>query len=213
MKADIMTKLRSARVPFPQAVPVEKHLPVAPVDQDADLKTQFIQAAENLSCQVHELPNPTDIKTVLAEIIGTDAQVSAWDWDQIPYSGLEQVFGDLNVSIAAPNDATVRVGITGAAAALAATGSLVINRGQGQPNAPSLLPPVHVAIITVDQIMPNFEAWVAEQRVEGLENFHRAGNIVVVSGPSKTADIAMQLILGMHGPKEMHIIIIPVENK
>jgi L-lactate dehydrogenase complex protein LldG len=209
MKTDIMTKLRAAKPPFPQAQPVTQHLPVAPLDEAADLKDQFIQNAEKLSCQVHELVNPTDLGDILGLILVGDTQISAWDWNQILCPGLEQTLQAMKIEIVPPDDPNVRVGITGADAALAATGSLVINRCPGRPNAPSLLPPLHIAIITADQILPNFEAWIAQQRLNGLDSFHRAGNIVVVSGPSRTADIAMELILGMHGPKELHVIILP----
>jgi L-lactate dehydrogenase complex protein LldG len=102
----------------------------------------------------------------------------------------------------------MRVGITGVDAALAATGSLVLAAGVGKHRVTSLLPPLHIAVVRASQIMPDLESWVAMQRAQGLDAFRRMSSVIVISGPSRTADIAMQLIMGMHGPAELHIILI-----
>ena len=67
----------------------------------------------------------------------------------------------------------------------------------------SLLPPIHIAVLRSEQIIKDLESWVALQ-----QDFGEASNIVVISGPSKTADIAMELVLGMHGPQEVHLLLI-----
>lgn len=110
------------------------------------------------------------------------------------------------MTIVEPDDPSVRVGLSGAPAALAATGSLVLASDTGQYRNASLLPPVHIVIVTTSQIIPDFESWIAEQRANQLDHFRRSSNIVLISGPSKTADIAMELILGMHGPVELHVV-------
>jgi L-lactate dehydrogenase complex protein LldG len=72
----------------------------------------------------------------------------------------------------------------------------------------SLLPPVHIAIIRADQIIPDLETWGAALRSHGLDAFREIASAVIISGPSRTADIAQTMILGMHGPWELHIIIL-----
>jgi len=67
---------------------------------------------------------------------------------------------------------------------------------------------IHIAVITRDQILPDLEHWVAWQRVNGLPAFNQASNIAIISGPSRTADIAMESILGMHGPGSVHVVIL-----
>lgn len=59
------------------------------------------------------------------------------------------------------------------------------------------------------QIVPDLESWMAAQRADGFAAMRGASNIVVVSGPSRTADIAMELVMGMHGPRELHIVLLP----
>ncbi|MCP5101116.1 MAG: lactate utilization protein C, partial [Chloroflexi bacterium] len=80
--------------------------------------------------------------------------------------------------------------------------------GNGRYRTTSLLPPVHIAIMTTDQISPNLESWLANQRAETPDLFKNASNIAIISGASRTADIAMELILGMHGPGKLHIILL-----
>lgn len=214
-KHAILEKLRLGKPPFSDSQLVEPRLAVSSFeDRTTDLKMAFIQAAEGLACQVYDLQTIEDFSEILNSILEGEKIISAWNWDRIPCGEeIETTLNALSVQVAQPHDPFVNVGITGVDAAFAATGSVVLNRCLSQPTGPSLLPPIHIAIITEDQILPNFEVWVAQQRTDDLNGFQRSGNIVIVSGPSRTADIAMQLILGMHGPKELHIIILPKYNK
>lgn len=93
--------------------------------------------------------------------------------------------------------ATTEVGITSADYALADTGSLVIF---GEPRLLSLLPPCHIAIIEESQIVASLDDVF---RLHPLPD-----TFVVITGPSRTADIEMRLVRGVHGPGEIHVIII-----
>ncbi|MBC8100924.1 MAG: LUD domain-containing protein, partial [Armatimonadetes bacterium] len=57
-------------------------------------------------------------------------------------------------------------------------------------------------------LLPDFETWLSADTQGDYTAFRAAANLVVVSGPSKTADIAQELIKGAHGPREVHIIIL-----
>jgi len=206
----ILDALRTARQPFSNKPAPQTYLPMAPVaDTDsAALTERFVTEAEKLSGRVHRTAGAADaIETVLSLLEGEES-IIRWDAERIPLPGLSAALAAASIAVAAPDDPSVRVGLSGADAALAATGSLVLCSDAGQYRTASLLPPVHIAIITADQILPDLESWVARQRVDELERFRCASNIVIVSGPSRTADIAMQLILGMHGPGELHIVLL-----
>jgi L-lactate dehydrogenase complex protein LldG len=102
--------------------------------------------------------------------------------------------------------AEAQVGLTGADAAAATTGTLVFTTAPGKGRIPTVLAPVHIAVITLNQIVPRLESWVAAQRASGLPLTDSA-NFCFISGPSRTGDIEMQLILGVHGPGKVHVVV------
>lgn len=206
----ILSRLRAAQPALGTIDPEEKHLPVSPL---TDLSLQglldrFVEQAENLASKVYLPASQEEAIQVILDLLGADRSILAWDYEHIPLPRLAEAFASQYIQIASQRDATVRVGVTGADAALAATGSLVLLTGAGKPRLASLLPLVHVAVIQQSQILADLETWLAALRQEGLDAFRETASTMVISGPSRTADIAMQLILGMHGPGELHIIIL-----
>lgn len=92
------------------------------------------------------------------------------------------------------------VGISSAGAALAETGTLVIHSGPRRSRLATLLPPVHIALLPTERLTTDLFTWVASQ-----PDF--PANLVLVSGPSKTADIEQTLAIGVHGPKRLIVIL------
>ncbi|MEJ2150506.1 MAG: lactate utilization protein [Chloroflexota bacterium] len=156
--------------------------------------------------QLDQPPAPPQALDVVAGLLG-EGPALAWDVNHIPLPGLEQVLKPRMLRPGQPQS-DAQGGLTGADAALAATGSLVLVSGSGRPRAASLLPPVHVAVLERARIVPDLESWFALQRQAGLDRWRAASHAIVISGPSRTADIAMTLIMGMHGPAELHIVIV-----
>jgi L-lactate dehydrogenase complex protein LldG len=104
--------------------------------------------------------------------------------------------------------------ISGADAAIAESGTLLVMSGPGRGRLASLLPPIHIAILPVDCIvrsLPDAFALIAERW--GPDVVHERANITLISGPSRTADIEQSLTLGVHGPKEIHVVIVGVEEQ
>jgi L-lactate dehydrogenase complex protein LldG len=208
-REQILARLRSREKPFPEVFPPATYQAMTPLSgEQPGLLDRFIGEARALDAVIHLPLDEAQAIQAILDILGTDKSVLAWDWPLIPLPGLPVGLESAHVSVADPRDSAVRVGISAASAALAATGSLVLCSGRGQYRATSLLPRVHIAVITRQQIVPNLEAWIQGQRALGLPAFQRTSNTVLISGPSRTADIAMELILGMHGPGELHIIIL-----
>ncbi len=99
------------------------------------------------------------------------------------------------------------VGVTGVSHAIAETGSVSIAAGRGVSRLISLLPPVHIAVVRPEQIVPSLDELFSIRRSEFLER----GSLDyanIISGPSRSADIEQTLIKGMHGPREVHMVIV-----
>jgi L-lactate dehydrogenase complex protein LldG len=157
---------------------------------------------------VHCAESNGEAVQILMSLLADDSLVLSWPFRHIPLSGLKGALQANSTAIAEVRDASVRVGITGVDAALAATGSIVLATGQGKHRLTSLLPPIHIAVVRQKQVIADLETWVAMQRAQGSDAFRQSASTVIISGPSRTADIAMQLTIGMHGPREHHIILV-----
>ncbi len=122
-------------------------------------------------------------------------------WDQIP--GLDEAaLSEAGISVQHEADESLKAGITGALAGIAETGTLVIPGGEGQPLTASLLPEIHIAVLRASDIVENLEKVLAIHKVETYPS------VVLVSGPSRTADIEMTLTIGVHGPGELHVFVV-----
>ena len=99
---------------------------------------------------------------------------------------------------------TVDVGITSTRGGIAETGSLILWPSADEPRLMSLVPPVHVAVLYASELYTTFhEAMTAQRWHESMPT-----NALLVSGPSKTADIEQTLAYGVHGPKELIVLVI-----
>ena len=98
------------------------------------------------------------------------------------------------------------VGVTMAQAAIAETGTLILESEKERHRLVSLLPPVHIAVIRADDICLTIGD--ALKRVRGHEKEEMSRAITFITGPSRTADIELTLTVGVHGPKELYVIIL-----
>lgn len=206
----ILNKLRASQKPFEDVQPVEERhhmVPMSPELTQDDLLERFTQEAEALSCYVYHL-NPNDAFEEIMDLVGDNKSVLSWDEEYIPLDGLHSKLNDAGISVADPKDGTALVGITGVASALSATGSLIVSSGTGRHRTASLLPDRHIAVMTLDQMYPDIETWQQAQQADGYPAFTKSSNTTIITGPSKTADIAQELIKGAHGPREVHIIVV-----
>jgi L-lactate dehydrogenase complex protein LldG len=205
----ILDKLRRARQPFRDLPPLAERRPVTllPDQTLPALRARFIQEAKKVNCHVYTPASAAEALDLTLELIGSHKRILAWDADQTGLAGLGDALDRAGVAIAPANSDGVLVGVTGVNAALAATGSLVLVSGAGRPRTASLLPDRHIALVPESRLLPDLEAWFAQQRRDGLADFRAHSNTVIITGPSKTADIAQELILGAHGPRELHIVL------
>ncbi len=104
---------------------------------------------------------------------------------------------------------TALIGVTSADYCIAESASLVLKTRPGQPRMVSLLPSVHVAVITEDQLIESLkECYALVERGLDAEKDGMTCCMTLISGPSKTADIEAVMVHGAHGPREMIIYVI-----
>lgn len=101
-------------------------------------------------------------------------------------------------AIREPNPA-IKFGLTGCAAGIANTGTVLL-LDEGETLKASLLPETHLAILPTRLLVADLPEALAETR--------NASNAVLVTGPSRTADIEMTLTIGVHGPKEIIVFLV-----
>lgn len=98
----------------------------------------------------------------------------------------------------------VDAAITGSFGAIAENGALILCPDTHEARTLSLVPPIHIALLAADTIYGDFDEVMA---TAGWQNQIPA-NVLLISGPSKTADIELVLTHGVHGPKKLIILII-----
>lgn len=97
------------------------------------------------------------------------------------------------------------VGLTTAEWAVAETGSIIVTAAPGQGRTATLLPPVHVAVLPASRVLGTVEEAIGKYAEAGTE---LPSNLAFHSGPSRSGDIEMSLTIGVHGPGEIHVLLV-----
>lgn len=92
------------------------------------------------------------------------------------------------------------LGITAAQNGIAETGSLVLASDRERHRLASLVPPVHVAVLEADAILATLD--------DALGNGSLPPLLTLITGPSRTGDIELTIVVGVHGPRELYVIVI-----
>jgi L-lactate dehydrogenase complex protein LldF len=157
-----------------------------------DLPTQFITeltaiGGTVIACTAQELPSR--LSEFLRQCEATQVFVDTAGAQNLP-AGFE--------AVRKPNPA-IKFGLTGCAAGIANTGTVLI-LDEGETLKASLLPETHLAILRTSQLVADLP--------EALAKTRNSPNAVLISGPSRTADIEMTLTIGVHGPKEIVVFLV-----
>ncbi|OGD10332.1 MAG: hypothetical protein A2Y86_04120 [Candidatus Aminicenantes bacterium RBG_13_62_12] len=102
------------------------------------------------------------------------------------------------------------VGLSGANLAVAESGTLVIVSNEGNARLVTTLPPVHIALISAEKFVASMEQAVPllKALVTSSSGLKMTSYVSFITGPSKTTDIEKEVVVGVHGPRELHIIIL-----
>jgi L-lactate dehydrogenase complex protein LldG len=127
---------------------------------------------------------------------GSDALLASLPWQREPA---------LDVSVGA-SDGQQLASVSHAFGGVAETGTLVLTAGPDNPTTLNFLPDNHVVVIEAKDITGDFEAILAQLREKFGVALPRVVNMI--TGPSRSADIEQTLILGAHGPRRLHVIVV-----
>ncbi|MXG88334.1 LutC/YkgG family protein [Nocardioides flavescens] len=159
-----------------------------------DLLDLFVERVEDYRARVHRC-TPAEVADTLATVLRRRRTVVpdgfAWPVPQpVPGAGLT----------AAELDRIPAV-VTTATLGVATTGTLVLTHGEGQgPRAFSLVPDVHVCVLPADRVVLGVPEAVAALDPHRPQTW--------ISGPSATSDIELDRVEGVHGPRELHVLVV-----
>ena len=175
-----------------------------------DLRIRFRAMSERMSSTIDEVPHLADAPAAVARYL--EAQTlpkRAVIWPTL--AALDWTGAGVDVEARPPRrdegQGADLVGITGCFCAFAETGTIVLASGPQTHASTHLLPETHVALVPASRIVAGMEDVFTLLRAErgGDGMMPRALNMV--SGPSRTADIELTLVLGAHGPYRVHIVL------
>jgi L-lactate dehydrogenase complex protein LldG len=197
-------------LPEPPRLPIE-----LPRLDEVDLVAMFRARAQEVNAVVH---GPVSRHGVPRAVVGIAAGHEASTflaWDELPASGVTSALQSAGLDRLGHEIGEDRlernlsylsldIGVTGATAGLAESGSVVLVHGPGRPRMASIAPEVHIALLDVAGIDRTLAHWAHENPGLAADTT----NLVLVTGPSRTGDIEQQLNLGVHGPRHVHVVMI-----
>jgi L-lactate dehydrogenase complex protein LldG len=177
-----------------------------------DAVGRFVTRAGDMESTVERVATLDDVAPAIGRYV-LALNATCADPEQDPHAGVcWPEFGWLDWKAAGitiesrPTVGHDALGVTGCYCAVAETGTLVFVTGGETPTGTFLLPETHIAIVRADQIVPGMEDAFARIRAEYASAWPRAINFV--SGPSRTGDIEQTIVLGAHGPRRLHIVLV-----
>lgn len=202
---EILGKVRSALAdrPAPEPVPWEYGARNRSLE-GRDLVDLFVERVEDYRARVTRVPAGEVERAVAAAL--DDAGATTAVADDVVRSAWPAACGGWRSDDALSADELDRVDavVTTATVAIANTGTLVLDHGAGQGRrAVSLVPDVHVCVVTTDQVVGDVPEAVARLVASGTH----LRPLTWISGPSATSDIELDRVEGVHGPRTLHVVV------
>jgi len=205
----VRAALGRAAMPAPDPIDYE---PARLAHADGALE-RFSEMAAQAGTIVHQSDGPeTTARTVAKVVEQVAAKLVALE--QRDFAGRDEIVSALTAARVRVASETIDddvlfsadVGITSVRWAIAETGSLVVAAGPESRRMISLAPPICIAIVSEEQILPDLLDWAQRQRPD--DEAPVPSQQVLITGPSKTGDIELHPVIGMHGPEEVHAVLV-----
>lgn len=214
---NIFRKLRAATtapLPSPDAA-IAAHYASLPRTAKADLAREFAEKITAWHAEVHVVPRGAWVEK-LKDVVAAKGIASLL---YAPATAHGKALEGAGVQGLKPYDKpidgwkqelfeNVDAAITGTRGAIAETGTMIVWPDADEPRLMSLVPPIHIALVDADTVVPTLYDAITQQKWSaGLPT-----NALLITGPSKTADIQQTLAYGAHGPKELIVLLLTGED-
>ena len=167
----------------------------------------FLEEARRVEATAVRVASPSEVAAAVARYLADNGlpgelrMASHADLKNIPWSEQPQ----LTVRHG-PAEGSDPVGVALAFAGIAETGTLVLLSGRQTPTTLNFLPDTHIVVLPTARVHGTYEDVWALLRAPGRGFMPRTVNWI--TGPSRTADIEQTILLGAHGPRRLHIVLI-----
>ena len=178
------------------------------VDLDMDgLADLFVDYAKGVDMSVDRVASMEDVPDRVADYLARenlpanlraapDPSLDGIPWEKRPTLTITR----------GKTDGADEVGLTGAFAGVAETGTLIMRSGPEHPTTLNFLPDSHLVVIRKSQIVGSYEdAW------DKIRDGEMPRTVNFIAGPSRTGDIEQTIFMGAHGPRRMHIMLVEDE--
>jgi L-lactate dehydrogenase complex protein LldG len=176
--------------------------PRSPEAADSEIET-FLREVQKLSGVGQKILPPEVDSALRALVVEQNVRkATVWETPRLRQLGIAEILNTLGVELVSPHAgkhemARCDLGITEADYLLPETGTLVLSSSALKPRAVSLLPRIHLAIVSPEMLRADMHQVFAEAKDRNY--------LVFITGPSRTADIELTVTLGVHGPRNLYV--------
>lgn len=200
-------RYKPTRAPDSVWTPKETPAP-APIEDPAARFLEEFGAVGGHGVRVENLGEARDYVVSLARERGAETLIR---WDDPDLAGFDAPLAETGVEVTVWRDlrdfrevtSRADIGLSTASWAIAETGSLVLESGPGRGRSVTLLPPTYVAVVRVERILGTVPEAIGKYAGGRLPS-----NVCFHTGPSRSGDIEMSLVTGMHGPGDVHAVVV-----
>ncbi len=199
-RQDILEKLKNTQLPLPDKPDFD-----TPVYYSIDkpLAMAFKENLERVNGRVYLFEKEDELFSELQNFLKKFSSKNICCKE----TELQKLLEKYNISSSCSElNSDIEAGVTGCEFLIAHTGSIMVSSAQAGGRQMFVYPPVHIVIARKNQVVDYLES--AYSGIVGKYEDNLPTQITIITGPSRTADIEKTLILGAHGPKELHVFLV-----
>jgi L-lactate dehydrogenase complex protein LldG len=176
-----------------------------------DPPARFIEELEALGGHGERTEGLEEAREYVLDLAQEAELLVRWDVEYLDELGADEPLREAGVEVALWRESPdlreiagrADIGLSTATWAIAETGSLVLEHGPEQGRSVTLLPPTYVAILPADRVLRT-----VPEAIQKYAGGTLPANVCFHTGPSRSGDIEMSLVVGMHGPGDVHVILV-----